>query len=53
MIENFELKREETEENLNETTIQAIEEGRRLAADPNSKGYKTVEELIESLEEIE
>ena len=40
----FELK-------LNDETIAAIEEGRRMAKDPNVKGYVTMEELREALEE--
>ena len=34
----------------NETTIAAIEEGRRIASDPKSKGYSTMEELKAALE---
>lgn len=34
----------------NETTIAAIEEGRRIASDPKSKGYSTMEELKTALE---
>ena len=34
----------------NETTVAAIEEGRRLAADPHGKGYTTMEDLRAALE---
>ncbi len=34
----------------NEATIAAIEEGRRIASDPKSKGYTTMEELKAALE---
>lgn len=32
-------------ENYNKVTIAAIEEGRKIAKDPNAKGYRSVEEL--------
>ena len=32
-------------------TLAAIEEGRRIAADPETKGYSSIEELKKSLEE--
>ena len=34
----------------NSTTAAAIEEGRRIAADPNVKGYSSIEELKAALE---
>ena len=34
----------------NAETIAAIEEGRRMARDPNAKSYATVEELRKALE---
>lgn len=42
----FELKLPE----LNETTVEAIIEGRKIAADPNSKKYSNMEDIKESLE---
>ena len=42
----FELK---LEEELNEVTMKAIEEGRRIAKDDNVKGYDSIEELKEAL----
>ena len=36
---------------LNEETIAAIEEGRKIAKNPNIKGYHNMEELREALEE--
>ena len=42
----FELK---LEEELNEVTMKAIEEGRRIAKDDNVKGYDSIEELREAL----
>ena len=38
------------ENDLNQETLDAIEEGRRLARDPNVKGYKSIEELRKALE---
>ena len=38
------------ENDLNQETLYAIEEGRRLARDPNVKGYKSIEELRKALE---
>ena len=35
---------------LNKTTIDAIKEGRKIAKDPNVKGYHTVDELKKALE---
>ena len=35
---------------LNKTTIDAIKEGRKIAKDPNAKGYYTVDELKKALE---
>lgn len=35
----------------NEETIAAMEEGRRIASDPNIKGYASMEELKKALEE--
>ena len=32
-------------EKYNKVTIAAIEEGRKIAKDPNAKGYRSVEEL--------
>jgi len=34
----------------NKTTIDAIKEGRKIAKDPNAKGYHTVNELKKALE---
>ena len=34
----------------NDTTIDAIEEGRRLAADPSVKGYRNMEDLKAALD---
>ena len=42
----FELKLEMP----NETTVKAIEEGRKLMADPNSPRYSSIESLKEALE---
>ncbi|AMD95845.1 type II toxin-antitoxin system RelB/DinJ family antitoxin [Leptotrichia sp. oral taxon 847] len=42
----FELK---LEEEPNETTIRAIEEGRRIAKDDSIKGYDNIEELRKAL----
>ena len=33
----------------NKETIEAIEEGRKIAKDPNAKGYHTVDELRKAL----
>ncbi len=38
------------EDELNQETLDAIEEGRRLARDPNVKGYTSIEELRKALE---
>ena len=35
----------------NKTTIEAIEEGRRIASDPNVKGYRSMDELKAALDE--
>ena len=35
---------------FNKETIEAIEEGRKIAKDPNAKGYHTVNELKKALE---
>mgnify|MGYP000642981386 CR=1 FL=1 len=35
---------------LNKTTIDAIKEGRKIAKDPNAKGYYTLDELKKALE---
>lgn len=35
---------------LNQETLDTIEEGRRLARDPNVKGYTSIEELRKALE---
>lgn len=35
---------------LNKTTIDTIKEGRKIAKDPNAKGYHTVNELKKALE---
>lgn len=37
-------------EKYNKVTIAAIEEGRKIAKDPNAKGYHTVNELKKALE---
>lgn len=37
-------------EKYNEVTIAAIEEGRKIAKDPNVKGYHTVDELKKALD---
>ena len=42
----FELKMEKP----NRVTVSAIEEGRRIAADPTVKGYKDMNELREALD---
>ena len=39
-----------TEKDLNQETLDAIEEGRRLARDPNVKGYTSIEDLRKALE---
>lgn len=36
----------------NETTLAAIAEGRRIAVDPNVKGYKSLNNLKEALDEV-
>ncbi len=36
----------------NEITMAAIAEGRRIATDPNVKGYKSLSDLKEALDEI-
>lgn len=36
----------------NETTLAAIAEGRRIAVDPNVKGYKSLDDLKEALDEV-
>ena len=40
------------ENDLNQETLDAIEEGRRLARDPNVKRYSSIEELRKALDEI-
>ena len=35
----------------NEITVAAIEDGRRIAHDPNIKGYKSIDELKAALNE--
>lgn len=42
----FELKLEKP----NNTTAAAIEEGRRIASDPNVKGYRSIDELKAALD---
>ena len=37
-------------EKYNKETVEAIEEGRKIAKDPNAKGYHTVDELKKALE---
>ena len=37
-------------EKYNKETIAAIEEGRKIAKDPNVKGYHTVDELKKALD---
>ena len=37
-------------EKYNKVTVEAIEEGRKIAKDPNVKGYHTVDELKKALE---
>ena len=37
-------------EKYNKVTVEAIEEGRKIAKDPNAKGYHTVNELKKALE---
>ena len=37
-------------EKYNKATIAAIEEGRKIAKDPNAKGYHSVDELKKALE---
>ena len=49
--ENSEIEIEaEDGSNTLQETLDAIEEGRRLARDPNVKGYKSIEELRKALE---
>lgn len=36
----------------NEITMAAIAEGRRIAADPNIKGYTSIQDLREALDEV-
>ena len=36
-------------EKYNKVTVAAIEEGRKIAKDPNAKGYHTVDELRKAL----
>lgn len=38
-------------EKYNKATVAAIEEGRKIAKDPNAKGYHTVDELKKALED--
>ena len=42
----FELKMEKP----NKTTVSAIEEGRRIASDPNVKGYHSMDDLKAALD---
>lgn len=37
-------------EKYNKVTVAAIEEGRKIAKDPNAKGYHSVDELKKALE---
>lgn len=37
-------------EKYNKVTVEAIEEGRKIAKDPNVKGYHTVDELKKALD---
>lgn len=37
-------------EKYNKETIEAIKEGRKIAKDPNAKGYQRVDELKKALE---
>lgn len=37
-------------EKYNKETIDAIEEGRKIAKDPNAKGYHSVDEMKKELE---
>ena len=37
-------------EKYNKVTFAAIEEGRKMAKDPNAKGYNTVDELKKALD---
>ena len=37
-------------EKYNKVTVEAIEEGRKIAKDPNAKGYHKVDELKKALE---
>lgn len=36
----------------NEITMAAVAEGRRIAADPDIKGYKSLDDLKEALDEV-
>lgn len=45
-----EIRYETMEHNINEETIAAIEEGRRIAKDNSVRTYNTVEELMADLE---
>ena len=45
----FFQKVEQLEEEPNEVTTKAIEEGRRIAKDDSVKGYDSIEELREAL----
>ena len=49
-MDNEEIRYETTEYNLNEETIAAIEEGRRIARDGSARVYETIEELMADLE---
>jgi|GEM_PF-780326 toxin-antitoxin system, antitoxin component, ribbon-helix-helix domain protein len=39
-------------EKYNKETIEAIEEGRKIAKDPNAKGYHKVDELKKALDSL-
>ena len=39
-------------EKYNKETIEALEEGRKIAKDPNAKGYHKVDELKKALDSL-
>lgn len=49
-INGQELSSSLKSEKYNKVTVAAIEEGRKIAKDPNVKGYHTVDELKKALE---
>ena len=49
-IKEQEIPSSPKSEKYNKVTIAAIEEGRKIAKDPNAKGYRTVDEQKKALE---